>query len=434
MLTTVLLAATLFAPGSFAPSRGPGPLKAPGDGAQPPNFVVVLLDDIGTDKVALYGQSPVPANTPQMERLAARGMTFRNAWSMATCSPTRASLLTGRYPERNGIGTVLRPDDGVLTPLSREQVILPAALGDHTGIALGKWHLSDDADPALHARVAGFDAFSGWSDANDYFTWTQNLNGALSPRTGYYPETLAAHALRAFEHLRGPHLVYYCPRLAHAPFHTPPAHLHPTSTPGTSRFERHRQMTEAMDTILGRLLDRIDLETTYLFVISDNGSPNPTVRLPFLAGRVKGSLYEGSLRVPFFAAGPGIPAGSECHRLVQVTDFMATLLELAGEPPADGFAEDSISFAPLLTNPDAEHARTFLYASAFGFAGSSYTVARRRAIRTERYKLIEFQDEQRFELYDVMQDPLETAELLASGVSPEEAQIRDRLLGMMPGF
>lgn len=77
---------------------------------------MVLLDDVGVDKVALYSESPVPANTPALERLAACGMTFGNAWSMATCSPTRASLLTGRYPDRNGVGTVIRPSDGVELP------------------------------------------------------------------------------------------------------------------------------------------------------------------------------------------------------------------------------------------------------------------------------------------------------------------------------
>ena len=107
LLSLLLTAAALVQPQPDHPS---------GSEPDPPSFVVVLLDDVGVDKVALYSESPVPANTPALERLAACGMTFGNAWSMATCSPTRASLLTGRYPDRNGVGTVIRPSDGVELP------------------------------------------------------------------------------------------------------------------------------------------------------------------------------------------------------------------------------------------------------------------------------------------------------------------------------
>ncbi len=426
MLTSlVLTAAALVQPAPLHPSRSDD---------DPPSFVVVLLDDVGVDKVALYGESPVPANTPGLERLATRGMTFRNAWSMATCSPTRASLLTGRYPDRNGVGTVIRPSDGVDTPLSRDQITIPGALPRHTSVALGKWHLNDTGDIAVQSRLMGFDAFVGWSAVNNYFTWTENLNGALTTKSGYFPAALARYAKRTLDQLERPHFVYYCPFLAHSPYHTPPAELHPNSTPGDSNFEQHRQMVESIDTLLGRVLDSVDLSNTYLFVLSDNGSPNPCVRPPFYPGKVKGSLYEGSVHVPFFAAGPGITPGTECERLVQVTDIMATILELAGAPAPAGFGEDSISFAPLLADPTRDHERAFLYATTFGFPGSSNTVSHRRAIRTERYKLIDFVDDGRQELYDLSVDPFENVNRLGFSPTPADLLMRDRLLAMMPTF
>lgn len=426
MLSSIVLTAAALAQ--------PQPLHQSVSEPDPPSFVVVLLDDVGVDKVALYGESPFPANTPALERLAACGMTFRNAWSMATCSPTRASLLTGRYPERNGIGTVIRPSDDVETPLSRDQITIPGALPGHTSVALGKWHLNDSGDIAVQSRLMGFDAFVGWSSVNDYFSWTENINGVLTAKAGYFPAALARYAKRTVDRLERPYFVYYCPFLAHSPFHTPPAELHPNSAPGTSRFDQHRQMVESIDTLLGRVLESVDLSNTYLFVLSDNGSPNPCVRPPFFPGKVKGSLYEGSVHVPFFAAGPGITPGSECERLVQVTDLMATILELAGAPAPAGFGEDSISFAHLLADPTRDHDRTFLYAATFGFPGSNHTVQHRRAIRTERYKLIDFVDDGRQELYDLSVDPFENMDRLVFNSAPAHLQIRDRLLAMMPTF
>ena len=300
----------------------------------PPNFVVVLLDDVGRDKVAAYGDHPQPAATPNLDRLAERGTLFRNAWAYSSCSPTRAALLTGRLAERTGIGSAIRAGDGVETPLGRDEFTIAAALPDHRAISLGKWHLSDSADAALHARTLGFDAFAGWDGFNQYFTWTDNVNGALQTRTGYFPLALAERAMRVVANQRDPYLLYYCPWLAHSPFHEPPAYLHPTlQGPGSSRF-LHLQMVESIDTLVGRLIDQIDLDTTYVIVMGDNGSPLNTTTPPFLNERIKGSSYEGGLAVPLIVAGPGVAAGAECDRLVHVTDLFATIVELAAAPAA----------------------------------------------------------------------------------------------------
>lgn len=126
------------------------------------------------------------------------------------------------------------------SPLSRDQITIPGALPGHTSIALGKWHLNDSQDIAVQSRLMGFDAFVGWSSVNTYFSWTENINGALTAKSGYFPAALARSAKRTVDRLERPHFVYYCLFLAHSPDHTPPAELHPNSTPGTSSFDQHR--------------------------------------------------------------------------------------------------------------------------------------------------------------------------------------------------
>lgn len=408
------------------------PLAAPDD---PPSFLVVLLDDVGRDKVACYGDHPEPAATPNMDRLAAQGMLFRNAWAYPTCSPTRAALLTGRYAERTGIGSVLRVGDGVQTPLSRHEFTIPHALPGHTSVSLGKWHLNDGGDAAAHARLLGFDAYVGWRGNNDYFVWDDDLNGVRVPASGYYPTSLAGHVLRAVEEIEGPYFLYYCPHLAHSPYHEPPAHLHPASVGGPPSDRRHHlQMVEAMDTILGRIMDAVDLEDTYLIVIGDNGSPNSTVSWPFAMNHVKASVFEGGVRVPFLVAGPGVARGAECERLVQVTDLLRTLVELAGAPPPPRGAEDSVSFAPLLADPAASHGREWLYVSRFPFPGANVNIVSERALRTDRWKVIDRDDPGGPELYDLSIDPHEVNDLLAGPADPARRALAERLLAMMPRF
>ena len=324
----------------------------------------------------------------------------------------RASLLTGRYPERNGIGTVIRASDDVETPLSRDQITIPEPCRD---APRSRWEVAPErlGDIAVQSRLM-VDAFVGWF-GDDYFSWTENINGVLTAKAGYFA-ALARYKANG-RSTGAPALRYYCPFLAHSPYRTPPCSIRTrrrarrvsTST-GNGRVHRHA---------LGRPRERGPFE--HLPVRALRQRLAEPLR-PFFPGKVKGSLYEGSVHVPFFAAGPGITPGSECERLVQVTDLMATILELAGAPAPAGFGEDSISFAHLLADPARDHDRTFLYAATFGFPGSNHAVQHRRAIRTERYKLIDFVDDGRQELYDLSVDPFENMDRLAFNSAPAHLQ------------
>ncbi|MEL6429466.1 MAG: sulfatase-like hydrolase/transferase [Planctomycetota bacterium] len=406
------------------------PVAAP-SAQHPPNIVVVLLDDIGRDKVGFTGDHPAPAPTPYLDALAARGVVFENAWACPTCSPTRASLLTGQYTTRHGIGRVVRLDDGLHTPLDTNLLTLPDALPDHTSALIGKWHLSDSTSPAAHALECGFDTAVTFVPGNLYTSWTEDVNGAAAHRTGYYPTDVAPLAHRALDGLPEPYFVLYAPFLAHSPFHEPPAGLRPASPSATNVPDLHRAMTEAADTIVGRVLGAVDLECTYVLVIGDNGSPRQTLDGPFAGLRSKSSVYESGVRVPFVVAGPGVARGARCSALVQITDVFATARELAGLGPTTSGAEDSISFVPLLADPSAPGARTYLYAHTFPYPGSPSMTPPSRAIRTRRWKLVERLG---YELYDLESDPFESVDLLDGAPTALAVQVRDRLLALMPVF
>ena len=403
----------------------------PQGGPPTPNVLVVLMDDVGRDKVQAYGEQPAAPPTPNLDALAARGVLFRNAWAYHSCSPTRAALLTGRHADRTGIGSVIRTTDGVHTPLALSETILPEALPGYTSVALGKWHLLDAGDPETHPLDSGFHAVSGFLGPNDYHSWSWNLNGTLLPRSGYYPADLAGQVTGTLERVPEPFFLYYCPRLAHAPFHVPPQSLHTRGHPTTTTGQ-HEAMSEAMDTIIGRLLDTVDLDTTFVFVIGDNGSPGETVVAPFQPTRAKGSVYEGGVRVPFIVAGPGVARGVECEELVHVTDVFATVRELAGLGAPTVGAEDSISFAPLLQDPLQVGARDTLFVHRFPFPGVSGPDI--RALRTRRWKLIHRVGAQTFELFDLASDPFEHHDLLVTQPGPVTDALRERLLALMPTF
>lgn len=401
-------------------------------GGDRPNVILILMDDIGRDKIDLYGAGASPPPIPNIRHLAENGVIFDNAWVYQSCSPTRAALLTGRDSNRTGIGSVIRPLDGLETPLALSEHLLPEDLPGYRSTFIGKWHLSDTNSPIDSPIRHGFDSFVGWVDYNDFFDWMENVNGNVVQRSGYFPVAMGAHAYCAVRYQQQPSFVYYCPKLAHAPYHRPPASLHSFGGQAQVPVTDHKAMVEAFDTILGRVLDRVDLTNTYVFLIGDNGSPGVTVLPPFDVAKVKGSLYEGGLNVPMIVAGPGIPSGTRCDELVHATDFFATIRELTGFGPPSRGAEESISFAPLLMDPASPGARSHLFVHRFPFEGVAGL--NERAVRTKRWKLIEDVDTGECKLFDLANDPFEAEDLLVTQPGTTSDELRQRLLAMMPVF
>ncbi len=176
-------------------------------------------------------------------------------------------------------------------------------------------------------------------------------------------------------------------------------------------LRQHKGMVEAADTVLGKILAAVDLSTTYVIVLGDNGSPGHTVEPPFSLKKNKNSLYESGLNVPFVVAGPGVAQGQTCDELISITDIFATVRDLAGLGAPTRGAEDSVSFASLLREPNGPATREALYIHRFPHKGAPGP--NQRAVRTKRWKLIENLKNRQAEFYDLDADPFEGNNLAA---------------------
>lgn len=349
---------------------------------QAPNVLVFLADDVGVDKVGVYGApgDRRPA-TPRIDALAAEGVRFTRAYVHPICSPTRAALLTGQAAWRTGIGRALGPgdEDGLSTAVPT----LPALLGeDYATAAVGKWHLSLHDRPGLHPQAVGFDHYAGpLANLHDfapddgieqgYADWLKIRDGERERTTVYVTFDNIRESLRALRHLEPPWLLYVAFTAPHGPFHTPPRALRYDDAPGAWDTPRqYDAMVESVDVAVGRILDAVAPEVreqTYVVFLGDNGTPPAGVRPPFDPERAKGSPFEGGLRVPWIVTGPGVAPGRVSDALVADVDLLPTVLELAGRPVPDAAASrlDGVSFAGHLLDPDTPAVRRVVTVERF---------------------------------------------------------------------
>ena len=442
-----------------------------------PNILLIIGDDIGVEQISVFGIGPEPARTPTLDALAARGMRFSRVWAQPMCSPTRATLLSGRYGFRTGVGSGVGgrgvtgpyPDDPVpgaaaLTEVDEvretdvlpfisvyngdpdnprtshglrlDEATLPAQLklspaAEYSTAVFGKWHLAALENGWLEnpGRI-GFDHSSVLmlNAPESYFAWWENVDGTLEERHGYTPARKIDDALAWIGERRGqPWFLWLAFNLPHYPQHIPEVPGFDTS--GLSPSDPHAAldaMIARMDYEIGRLLEGIGdeaLEHTIIAFVGDNGTTANSIDPPFHPDRAKFTIYEGGLRVPLIFAGPGIPAGASTDALVNTTDIYSTLLDLAEAPIPDDRKLDSVSLAPYFDDPSLPPSRTWIYADHFmtnqGVARGGHT------IRDDRYKLVRIRE--RTELYDLDKDPSESRNLLEDGISGEERRVMNRL-------
>lgn len=348
----------------------------------PPNLLVVVLDDVGVDKLTAYNPDHDAPQTPVMDALAREGIRYTQAYSFPTCSPTRATLLTGRYGRRTGVGHALLPNDP--RGLALDETLLPellrsAAPDPWQSSAVGKWHLTTDTDGGLdHPVDSGFDHFAGSlynlvGDGRDgepvsYHDWGRTEDGTWGRVDRYATTVTVDDALAAAHAMSPPWFLYVALHAAHVPVHTPPLELVRSELPiEPSPVEQFDAIVEAADTELGRLLWGLpDSGHTMVVVIGDNGTPGFAVTHPDMdPERAKVTLFEGGIHVPLVVWGAGVTAG---HRavdgLVQATDLFPTLAAVAGAEPG-GLVLDGVSFAATFTDPTALPTREIGYAERF---------------------------------------------------------------------
>jgi arylsulfatase A len=385
-----------------------------------PNIVLILADDLGYGSLACYGSKQI--RTPHLDRLAASGMRLTDFHSSGPmCTPTRAALMTGRYPQR----CAWVPDDD-LSPVFRDQRRENPAQRWAWGISLaeqtvaetlrdagyrtallGKWHLGYDT--RFHPMNQGFDEFRGFTGgAVDYHTHvaTHGLKELdwwdgkeIRNETGYSTDLLTRHAVDFIaRHKDRPFFLY----LAHAAPHDPWQGRDPAAkkAPAETYKEMIEVLDESVDRVTAALREQGLEQNTLLVFCSDNGAapPGGVAANGRLKGR-KGSMHEGGHRVPFIASWPGvIPAGSTSTATAMTMDLFPTLAKLAGAEAASRL--DGIDLMPVLKGGKQDKARPLHWL----FGGNW-------AVREGPWKLIGKGD-QATVLVNLDADPLEKTSLL----------------------
>ncbi len=329
--------------------------------AQKPNIVFIIADDLGFADCGFNGGKEI--RTPHLDKLAASGAVLKQFYVQPVCSPTRASLMTGRYPIRYGLQVgVIRPN--AKYGLSLDERMLPAALreaGYATGMT-GKWHLGS-FDEKYWPNARGFDFFYGHLfGALDYFTHVRDnkhdwyRDGTKSNDQGYSTHLLAREAVRFVKRQEAgkPFFLYVPFNAVHAPHQVPDKYTEPYAKLQGER-RKLAGMLAAMDEAIGQIVDAVDekgfrKDTLFIFS-SDNGGPSPgkvTDNTPLRAG--KGTVYEGGVRVCAFASWQGvIEPGSKVDAMMHIVDWYPTLLKLAGAPLEQKLPVDGRDIWPCIT-------------------------------------------------------------------------------------
>ncbi len=430
--------------------------------APPPNIVFFLVDDLGWMDLGCYGSKFY--ETPHLDKLASEGMKFTQAYAACpVCSPTRASIMTGRYPQRTGItdyigaaqpdkwnrNTILKPAP-YTTQLAHDEITLAEMLkaGGYATFFAGKWHLGPEG---FWPEDQGFDVNKGGIDrggpygGKKYFSPYGNPRLEDGPDGEHLPDRLATETAKFIEVNKSkPFFTYLSFYSVHTPlmaredlrlkYEAKKKRLGLEEKWGEEDFRDVRLvqehavyagMVEAMDAAVGKVLAKLkelNLEkNTVVFITSDNGGlstseGHPTSNLPLRGG--KGWLYEGGIREIFLARWPGVTKpGSVNDTVVTSPDFMATIAEITGvSKPATKL--DGVSFLPALKGRSMPRGPVFWhyphYGNQGGFPGG--------AVRDGDWKLIENYEDGSLKLYNLANDIGEQNNLAA------EQQVRAKAL------
>jgi arylsulfatase A len=425
----VFLASTLIAPAA----------------TDKPNVIFLLVDDLGWGDFGAYGARFY--ETPNIDRLAADGMRFSNAYSACTvCSPSRAAILSGCYPARlhltdwiaghNNPKAKLKIPDWKMK-IDHERVLLPEALREagYATAFVGKWHLmpNGQADMSEHFPTNhGFDINIGgreWGQPKGKGKYFHpfDMPGLDDSKEGdYLTNKLTDKAIEFIDKAdkSKPFLLYFSYYTLHSPLMAPPD-LVEKYTKKAADFKNEKGeflnpvragMVECLDNSVGRLVRKLEqmeiADNTVIFLTGDNGGDHPETTGGLR--EYKGWSHEGGVREPLIIKWPGkIKAGSTCDEMVIGTDFYPTILDFAGLPAKPDQHQDGVSITPLLTGTKTDLERDCLYWHYPHY----HRTKPYGAIREGDWKLIEFFEDGKLELFDLKTDPYEKNDISSSNAA-----------------
>lgn len=417
----------------------------PAAGRAKPNIVLILADDLGWSDIGCYGNKDIA--TPNLDRLATQGARFTQAYAACpVCSPTRASIMTGRYPVRTGVtdwipGRKADPKGPISTPLTATELKLKERTiaeclkpAGYRSASIGKWHLGGEG---FLPTEQGFDLNIGGSHigspppsgklGSSYFGPFELPNLKAGP--GEFITEKLTDAATAFiaQQKSNPYFVYLSHYTVHIPLQAREEDIARHRDRANGRYNPvYAAMRESMDQSVGRVMDAVEksgaADNTLLMFFADNGGLRyegksksaVTDNAPLRAG--KGHLYEGGIREPLIIRYPGVvKPGTVIDTPVCSVDFLPTFAEMAGQKAGD---VDGVSLLPLLSGGSLKPRPLFWhyphYSNQGGAPGS--------AIREGDWKLIEFHADGRRELFNLADDAGEHRNLIRS-----QAKVADEL-------
>lgn len=395
-----------------------------------PNIVFIVADDLGIHQLGCYGSEYY--KTPTIDQLANGGIRFTNAYAAATvCSPTRASMLTGKYPARLHLTDFIpgktQPNEKLKVPtwtkfLKESEITIAEVLksaGYITG-HFGKWHLNKDKNYAI-----GRKGDPGSQGFDDVLTTHKPKAGPESKfkNDKHHVKEITDRAIRFIEKNKDKSFFCYIPHnTIHAPEIEDKDLIEKYAKKEGSKMHGHNNpvqaaMLETLDKSIAEILKKLkelDLEKNTIVVFySDNGQYGPKDGLPYRGS--KGDLYEGGIRMPLIINWPGmIKPGTTNDELIISNDFFPTFSDLANIDYKD-YKTDGLSLLPLLKNPEAKLERNELFWHYPHYHSNG--LGPQGAIREGNYKLIEWFEKSAdketgaFELYDLVNDPGEAHNL-----------------------
>jgi arylsulfatase A len=406
-----------------------------------PNIILILIDDMGWTDLACFGSKYY--ETPNLDRLARQGMKFTNGYAAcAVCSPTRAAVLTGRYPTRHGITDWIRPSEKKVNPsgydskknwklqtpknhifMEPKEITIAEALkpAGYISCHVGKWHLGGSA---FYPEKQGFDyniggcswghPFKGYFDPYQIPTLPDRQKGE------YLTDREAQEAVNFIrQHKDKPFFLY----LAHYAIHSPIQakknliEKYENKTPTNQKHPQYAAMVESVDHAAGKILTALDelklTDNTLVIFTSDNGGAThfpATDNAPLRKG--KGFPYEGGIREPLIIRWPGvIKDGSLCHEPVISMDFLPTICAAAGVKLPTALPIDGKNLMPLLTQTGTLNRDALYWHFPHYWWGTN--VKPYSIIRAGDWKLIKHYENNKLELFNLKDDLSEKNDLAA---------------------
>jgi arylsulfatase A-like enzyme len=417
MLSRLFLASLVTTIASSAAAAAP---------AGRPNFLVILVDDVGWGEFGFQGGKDIP--TPHIDSIAKNGVRFPQGYvSGPYCSPTRAGLMTGRYQTRFGheFNSTARVSG---LALSEKTIAQRLKQQGYATCAIGKWHLG--GGPEYRPMKRGFDEFYGTLANTPFFHPTMFVDSRVSSEVqpvsdpAFY--TTDAYAQRAVDwlekHQGEPWFLYLPFNAQHAPLQAPEKYLARAAQIGDEKRRTFAAMMIGLDDAIGRVLARIrelgQEENTLIFFVSDNGGPTPqTTSSNGPLHGFKATTWEGGVRVPFCAQWKGkLPGGAVYEHPVIQLDILPTCLAAAGAPASPEDKLDGVNLMPYLTGENKSKPHETFY----------WRFGAQRAIRHGDWKLVVGRGGGPTpELYNLADDLSETRNL--AGANPEKAQELEKL-------